>query len=469
LIGIVLEWDSNHRWWIMEKWASLELKQADLGDVRRNKRLVRIVEDLAAQPTSSVPQACGSLAATSAAYDFWSSPYFKADDIRNSHIKSTVERIKEHDIVLMIQDTTCIDLTSHPGTSGIGYLDNTKCFGLKVHSTFAASTKGVPLGIINQQVWTRDIKDLGIAKKRRQRQTEEKESQRWLDGLRQTQGLIPSEKITVTMADSEADIFDLFRQERPENSHLLIRGTHNRKVNHTANYLHQAIRVTSSCGKLVVSIKRNPERPARTAELTIRYATLEVEVPRHHIGRSQIKPVKLQVVLAEEENPPEGASPISWLLLTTLEINSFEGATRCVEWYTYRWLIERYHYTLKSGCKIEELQLETAKRIEMALATYSIVAWRLLWLTYEARHNPNISCETVLDTIEWQSLCVSVSQNPIPPQKPPTLREAIRMIASLGGFLCRKSDGEPGVKTIWRGLRRLHDIAATWKLAQQTA
>ncbi|PAX53158.1 IS4 family transposase, partial [Brunnivagina elsteri] len=93
---------------------------------------------------------------------------------------------------------------------------------------------------------------------------------------------------------------------------------------------------------------------------------------------------------------------------------------------------------------------------------------RLLWLTYESRHNPDISCETVLDTIEWQSLCVSVSKNPIPPEKPPTLREAIRMIASLGGFLCRKSDGEPGVKTIWRGLRRLHDIAATWKLAQQT-
>jgi len=175
------------------------------------------------------------------------------------------------------------------------------------------------------------------------------------------------------------------------------------------------------------------------------------------------------VVLAEEENPPPDVSPISWLLLTTLEINSFESAIRCVKWYTYRWLIERYHYTLKSGCRIEELQLETARRINMALATYSIVAWRLLWLTYEARHNPDVSCDTVLDTIEWQSLCVNFTQNPIPPKKPPTLREAIRMIAMLGGFLGRKGDGEPGVKTIWRGLRRLHDIAATWKLAHQVS
>ena len=197
----------------MEKWASLELKQADLGDARRNKRLVRIVEDLAAQPTSSVPQASGSVAATTAAYDFWSSPYFEPDDIRAAHIKSTVERIEEHEIVLMIQDTTNIDLTSHPATSGIGYLDNAKSFRLKVHSTFAASTNGVPLGIINQQVWARDIEDLGIAKNRRQRETKEKESQRWLDGLNQTQELVVKETTVVTMADSEADIFDLFRQE----------------------------------------------------------------------------------------------------------------------------------------------------------------------------------------------------------------------------------------------------------------
>ncbi|MCG6138123.1 MAG: IS4 family transposase [Nostoc sp. LLA-1] len=452
----------------MEKWAASELKQADLGDARRNKRLVRIVEDLACQPTSSVPQACGSVAATTAAYDFWSSPYFEPDDIRNAHIKSTVERIKEHEIVLMIQDTTNIDLTNHPATSGIGYLDHRRSLGLKVHTAFAASTKGVPLGIINQQVWTRDIEDLGIAKKRRQRETKEKESQRWLDGLERTQEFVPTETTVVTMGDSEADIFDLFRKQRPSNSHLLIRGTHNRKVNHTAKYLHQAIRATPGCGTLLVEVKRNPGVAARTAELTIKYATFEVEVPQHHIGRSQLQPVKLQVILAEENNPPVGVSPISWLLLTTLEINNFSAATRCVKWYTYRWLIERYHYALKSGCKIEELQLETAKRINMALATYSIVAWRLLWLTYEARHNPDISCETVLDIFEWQSLCVNFTKNPIPPQKPPTIREAVRMIATLGGFLGRKSDGEPGVKTIWRGLRRLHDIAATWKLVQQT-
>lgn len=451
----------------MEKWAASELKQADLGDARRNKRLVRIVEDLAAQPSSSVPQACGNIAATSAAYDFWNSPYFQPQDIRSPHIASTIERIKENDIILAIQDTTSIDLTDHPATSGVGYLDHRKLSGLKVHSTFTTTTHGVPLGIINQQVWAREQENLGIAKKRRQRETEEKESQRWLDSLNTTQQLIPEEITVVTMGDSEADIFDLFSLERRENSHLLIRGTHNRKVDHNAKYLHQAIRQTEPCGTLTVEVKRNPERDARTAKLTLFQATFEIQVPLHHIRRLQLKPVKLQVILALEENLPDGIKPISWLLLTTLKANSFEEAARCVRWYTYRWLIERYHYTLKSGCGIEKLQLETARRIDMALATYSIVAWRLLWLTYEARFNPDMPCDSVLEIDEWQSLCATINKNPIPPKKPPSLREAVRMIAILAGFLGRKGDGEPGVKTIWRGLQRLHDIAATWKLLYQ--
>lgn len=448
----------------MEKWAAKELASIDLGDARRNQRLIRIVEDLAAQPDSSVPQASGNAAATKATYNFWKSPYFQASDIRAAHIDSTIERIKEHQIVLAIQDTTNIDLTSHRATTGIGYLDNRKSLGLKVHSTLAATTNGVPLGIIDQQVWARDLENLGIAKKRHLRETSEKESQRWLDGLEITQKLIPPAIQVVTIGDSEADIFDLFNLKRPENSHFLIRGTHNRKVDHCAQYLHLAIRQIEPKGTLTVEVKRSPEHSARIAILTIRFTSVEIQVPSHHIGRKQLKPVKLQVILAEEENPPTGTNPISWLLITSLEINSPEDAARCVQWYTFRWLIERYHYTLKSGCGIEKLLLESAGRIDKALATYTIVAWRLLWLTYQARVNPDLPCDLVLELSEWQALCATINKNPIPPKKPPSLRDAVRMIATLGGFLGRKADGEPGVKTIWRGLRRLHDIAATWKL-----
>lgn len=339
------------------------------------------------------------------------------------------------------------------------------------------SPVGIPLGLLSQYVWAREEKNLGIAKRRYQRETKEKESQRWLDSLSDTQEKIPEDIQVVTIGDCEADIFDLFAQSRSSNSHLLIRATHNRKVNDLSDqqgsghretkYLHQSIRAIKACGTLNVEVKRNPIHEARLAKLTIRFATLEVQVPSNRPKANLCQPVKLQVILAEEENPHPGVKPISWLLLTTLDISSFESAITCVRWYSYRWLIERYHFVLKSGCGVEKLQLETGRRIEMALATYSIVAWRLLWLTYQARLHGEESCETFLAEHEWQSLCATINKNLSPPQKPPSFREAVRMIASLGGFLGRKGDGEPGVKTIWLGLRRLHDISQTWKLVHQ--
>ncbi len=168
--------------------------------------------------------------------------------------------------------------------------------------------------------------------------------------------------------------------------------------------------------------------------------------------------------MAQEENPPPGMEAVSWLLLTTLAITCFEDVVQCLRWYSYRWLIERYHYVLKSGCRLEQLQLEAADRIHRALATYTIVAWRLLWITYLARYHPDTPADTVLQTHEWQALYCTIHQTPLPPDVPPNLRACVRWIAQLGGFLARKQDGEPGVKTIWQGLRRLHDITQTWLL-----
>ncbi len=133
------------------------------------------------------------------------------------------------------------------------------------------------------------------------------------------------------------------------------------------------------------------------------------------------------------------------------------------------WLIERYHYVLKSGCRLEQLELETADRIHRALATYTIVAWRLLWITYLARYHPDTPADTVLETHEWQALYCTIQQTPLLPDTPPSWKTCLRWIAQLGGFLGRKHDGEPSVKTIWQGLRRLHDISQTWRLLSPTS
>jgi hypothetical protein len=225
---------------------------------------------------------------------------------------------------------------------------------------------------------------------------------------------------------------------------------------------------TPTCGQLTLELRRHPERVARQATLTLRTTTLELQPPPTHPERKRLEPVSLQVILAVEDNPPPGVEPVCWLLLTTLAVSCFEDVVECLRWYSYRWLIERYHFVLKSGCRLEQLQLETGERIQRALATYTIVAWRLLWITYQARYHPQTPADTVLATHEWQALYCTIHKTSTPPLSPPSLNTCVRWIAQLGGFLARKGDGEPGVKTLWQGLQRLHDIAQTWLLLSPT-
>lgn len=445
-------------------WAARELQYADLGDARLNRRLINLVEALAEQPTSSVPEACGNWAATKGAYRFWSWEQVSVAAIGEAHRRSTMERMQGHERVLAIQDTTSLDFTDHPATQGMGILDHPACRGLKVHSVLMASTQGVPLGIIHQEVWSRDPATLGKKHQRRSKATKEKESQRWLTALERTQESCPEETQVITVADREADIYDLLAAPRQPGAELLVRATYNRRVDHEAQYLWEAMAQSPVQGEITIRLQRRDNQAARWATLTVRYQTLAIQPPQHRRAKERLHPVAVVVILAQEEAPPPGITPVRWLLFTTLAVNSFQEAVQCLKWYSYRWLVERYHFVLKSGCNLETLQLGDGQRIRRALATYSIVAWRLLWITYQAREDPAAPCTSVLEAHEWQSLYCTIHRTPTPPQIPPTLGEAVRWIAQLGGFLARTHDGEPGVKTIWRGLRRLTDIANTWKL-----
>ena len=433
------------------------------------QRFATLLADLVAHPTASIPHACGTWAKTKAAYRFWSSPHVTPQAIRSAHVRTTLDRITPQATILAIQDTTSLDFTHHPAKRDLGPLTPSSHHGLFVHSVLAATVDGVPLGLLDQAVWARDPATTGKKHQRRQRTTRDKESQRWLTALSTTHTLVPAEVSVVTIADREADIFDLFALPRPAHSHFLIRATHNRVVDHEAHLLWTSIRQTAVGGELVVDLRRSDDRPARQARLSLRWTTLVLQPPRNRADRATLQPVAVQVLLAEEEEPPAGTPPIVWLLLTTLPLMNVIEAVQYVRWYTLRWLVERYHYVLKSGCRIEQLQLETAERLERALATYSIVAWRLLWLTYQARHAPDTPCTVALTHTEWQALYATHYQTTILPANPPVLGEAVRWIAQLGGFLGRNGDGEPGVKTLWRGLQRLADIVATWQLLHPDA
>ena len=448
-------------------WAAEELKTASLGDKRRNRRLIKIVEDLSAMPQASVTQAARDGAAVQGIYEFWGNVRVQASEILAAHRDSTLERVLAQSIVLAVQDTTELDFSEQPSKLGLGALSKKDAQGLKVHSVLCVSPLGVPLGVLHQKVWAREKNRRTTGYQDRKRAIEQKESHRWLESLDLTQQWIAQDKKVLTVADREADIYELLALPRREGSEFLIRACQPRGVKQTdtdIESLQAAIGQTAACGELTLELQRTPKRKARTATLTVRISSLELQPPLHHPQRNSLKPVRVQVVWANEEQPPSGEKAIAWLLLTTLEVTSFEQAERCLRWYSYRWLIERYHYTLKSGCRLEQLQLETADRLERALATYAIVAWRLLWLTYEARCHPTESIEGILPAHYWQALYCHMHQTTELPDKPPSLVDCVRWIARLGGFLGRKHDGEPGVKTLWLGLQRVHDMASIWQL-----
>jgi hypothetical protein len=452
---------------LVAAWAVGELIEAELGDVRLNDRLIRIVERIAEQPEASIPQTFGK-AGAKAAYRFFDNQRVQATKILAAHAEKAVKRAGEHKVVLAPQDTTTWSLGHHPATEGLGPVTSVqKSQGLLVHSTLLLCPQGTPLGVIDQQVWARAPEDYGSRRQARQKQVQEKESQCWLNSLVAVQQALPEHPQVVVIGDRESDLFDLFAAPRRCGVDLLVRvGREGRRVDHEAKYLKEALAQSPLRGTLSIEVPRADDRPARRAEVEVRWASLTILPPRNHCQREQFSPLRLQFILIEEKNPPPGQEPLRWLLATTLAVENLEDALRCVTWYTYRWRIERLHFVFKSGCKIEELQLETADRLRRALACYTIVAWRLLWLTYEARQNPEQSCARILSRHEWQSLCATVHPNQPLPDQPPTLKEAVCMIAQLGGFLARKHDGEPGVKTLWRGLRRLQDISQGWRLAR---
>jgi hypothetical protein len=350
----------------------------------------------------------------------------------------------------------------------LGPLDSSLCRGVKVQTSLVLTPQGLPLGVLDQRVWARDAAELGQRHQRRKRAPEQKESWRWRVGVERTQEKLPAEVAVLWIADRESDIYFVLATPRRAGMELLIRATHNRALEEPeGGHLHERLAAAPRLGALEVELKRTRKRRPRKARLALRAKRVVIAAPRHAKQRSTLAPVELWAVLAEETGPvPKGQKAIRWLLLSTRPVESVAEAIECVEAYTQRWKVERYHYVLKSGCKMEELQLESAARLERALALYSLIAWRLLYLTYRARRAPAVPCSEALQEQEWKAL-YAIGSGSIPAQ-PPSLREAIRRIAMLGGFLGRKGDGEPGVKALWTGWRRLQDFTLAFQRLSQT-
>ncbi|GMQ89876.1 MAG: hypothetical protein BMS9Abin10_0211 [Gammaproteobacteria bacterium] len=448
-------------------WASQEFGGVALGDARLTQRAVRLARDFYAKPLANIPQACGSRAKTKAAYRFFDHPRTGMEELLSSHYQATAERIGEERVVLAVQDTTALNYTAHPATANLGPIGSEVdgAIGLWVHDTLAFTTAGTPLGLVDVQCWARDPKEFGKHKRRYELPIEQKESHKWLTSFSaaaRVQKHCPQTTV-VSVGDREADIYELFMlaEKDPRGPKLLIRAERKRLLAEDQAALWACVRAQPQAGIQALQIPRRAHRAARLARLAVRFAHVTLRPPKRkpHLGA-----VRLWAVLATEIDAPPGAKPLEWMLLTTLEVSGFEGATERLAWYALRWGIEVYHRTLKSGCRLERRQLGHADRIESCLAIDMVVAWRIHHLTKLGRETPAVPCSVFFEEHEWKALVAYVNKDPTPPENPPTLRQATHMVGTLGGFLGRKGDGEPGTQALWLGLQRLDDLTAMWKV-----
>jgi hypothetical protein len=299
------------------------------------------------------------------------------------------------------------------------------------------------------------------AEERRKLPIEAKESYKWLAALRESVQHKPANTQLITVGDSEADLFELFHHAHQLESDLLIRAGQDRTVcAPEVGRLWPVLEKQPVVGHLKVRIAQRKEQAAREAIVAVRYTSLTLSAPEHL--RRQMKPLSLYGLLAQEVEPPAAVDPLCWLLLTTVPVCSLDDAIERIQWYCQRWQIEILHKILKSGCQIEKAQLASSQRLLPMIALYSLIAWRLFWMTFLARTDPQAPATTILAPQELDALYTFLHKQPMPDALLPTVHQATLWIARLGGFLARKHDGPPGVTVIWRGWQRLADISAAY-------
>lgn len=345
----------------------------------------------------------------------------------------------------------------------LGYLANKDGRGIITYHSIAISEDGIPLSLLYQQTFLRPLEDLGKAKQRKEILFKDKESYYWYKGITKVNEQLGNELQKIHIADREADIYDLFFCAFETNTDLLIRAKHNRRLDGGSA-------LWDSVGQQGAAVKMDLQIPDKTGNkrvpITVELRYHPVEILRSKDSGSEYESVCMYAIELKQVSPKQEwqEEPLHWKLLTTISISQVSDALQCVKWYCYRWLIERFHYILKSGTQIEALQLKEANSLQKAIHVYSIAAMRLMQLTYQARQTPNVSCEVVLTKQQWAALYVLINKTNIIPEQPPTLGEAVRWIARLGGHLGRKSDGPPGLKTVWLGYQRMCDAASIYEL-----
>jgi len=302
---------------------------------------------------------------------FWGNERVTHAAIIHTQQAETRQRLPGTEPVLLVQDTTSFNFTHHPATGGLGRLENAFIQGFFAHSTLAVSQAGVPLGLIAQQVWSRANDGVSLRDTRHSRAFEDKESYKWVKGLPE-HDLCVTARAYIIVCDAEAHIYEFLDELVEQELDFIVRAADARSTTVDGQALFKAVSQQAVQQRFTLELRRTPEREPRTAQMEMRFTTLTLKRPRR--AAAQRETLTVGVVDVLEVDAPVGEKAVHWLLLTSLSVETVADAQQVVRWYSYRWLVERFHYVLKSGCKLEDSQLRHVDRLERLLGVYSGVA-----------------------------------------------------------------------------------------------
>ena len=431
-----------------KSWAERTFGGVQLHDMRRTRRAVKAATNLAENPLGSLPAQMQTWKETKALYRLLDEPDVTFATLMQPHLHQTREQATGEDVVLLVQDSTDIDLSHRRKISGVGQIGNERGRGFFVQTVLAVrpETREV-LGCMAQEPFVRIPAPEGEQRSQR-RKREERETDVW---MRQVQaiGTPESGSLWVHVGDRGADMFPFFQACRSTQTHFLVRAAQNRRVQESEEEISYSLtqaRAFPSQASRVLELPARHGHQKRSAQLQLAFGQMTLLPPRHE-PRAGKEPLTVWVIRVWEEEAPEGEEPLEWVLLTSVPTTTLEQAWERVEWYRHRWLVEDSHQCLKSGCRIEERQLQTVDGLIRLLGLLSPLAVRLLQVRACAREDPERPAYEVIEPLMLAVVAERTGGSPLTM----TVGTFWIEVARMGGYLARSHDGPPGWRTIWKG------------------
>jgi hypothetical protein len=438
-----------------EQWAQKTFGASKLKDMRRTGRAVKAATRMAENASASLPAQMQTWKDVIALYRLLDEEDVTFEALMQPHWQHTRELMEARPVILLVQDTTELDFTHHPATKGLGLIGNHRGRGMFLQTVLAidASNRDV-LGCGYQEPFIRT--PIPVGETRTERRKREKETDIWQHCV-QAIGSAPAASLWVHVGDRGADMFEFLHTCWSTKTHFVIRAAQDRRVQteeETLARLFPLVRALPSHDQHSLDVPASHGRKARSTTVHVAWTQVEVLPPRHDARLNKLRALPVWVIRVWEPEAPEGEEVLEWILLTSVPTQSIEEAWERVEWYRARWLVEDYHQCLKTGCRMEERQLQSAEHLVRLLGLLSPVAVRLLQLRDLSRRQPERPAHTVIEADLLAVVAAHTGQTP----SVMTSHTFWLAVARMGGHLGRRGDGPPGWKTLWKGWLRAQTL-----------